>query len=443
MLPYRQCLRPALFASSILIACLPSIVSAANLREIFELARVNDPRILAADFERRAAELDVPIARAARRPNLSLRVDRDYEFNSTLGRDNVGRDDEEGRLEPSLVLNIPVYNRRSNVGVDVASATVDEARLSFLQQEQTLFLRTSELYFAVLRAEDSVRIGEAALDAFDSQVELASELVAERLVPRSDEQEAQASRDSARASLIDARNQLSATQEALRVAIAQYPPTLAAIRDDVSLDSPDPSNVEDWIEKGFERNPTLRLTRLQLERSKLLVDLAKAEYYPTVDLLSTYTYTFSDRGGNDDSEVGEIALQLNVPIYQGGVVNARAAQADLRRELTSQQLSFTQRGVEQQIRNSYANVTASIGRAKALQQAVISNEESLEGIRVGVEVQTRTIVDLLDATSRLTTARVELSSVRYDYLFNLLALKSFAGELTTDDLSFIDLWLDH
>ena len=86
-------------------------------------------------------------------------------------------------------------------------------------------------------------------------------------------------------------------------------------------------------------------------------------------------------------------------------------------------------------------MNASIGRAKALEQAVRSNEASLEGICLGVEVQTRTIVDLLDATIRLITAKVELSAVRYDYLFNLLALKSFFGELVPADLSSIDQWL--
>ena len=428
------CIKPLVIY--VLCAGFSSSASAENLRDIFELARANDPRILAADYERQAAELEVPIARAARRPSLNLTLDRDYEYDSTFSPDK-----EESRTEPGLVLNIPIYNRRSNVGISIAEAVVDEAQLSFVQQEQTLFLRTADLYFAVLRAEDNVEIAQTAQEAFQSQVELATELVAERLVSSSDVKEAQASLESARASVIDAQNQFSATQEALRVAIGTYPPVLAAIREDVSLDEPDPADVDAWVEKGIENNPTLRLTQLQLERSTLQVDLARSGRYPTLGVLTTYTYTDSDRESSDGSKNGEIALQLNMPLYQGGGVQARIAQANLRRELTTQQLSFTQRGVEQQIRNSFANVTASIGRAGALEQAVISNEASLEGIRIGVEVQTRTIVDLLDAISRLTNARVELSGARYDYLFNLLALKSFVGELSLDDLSLIDQWL--
>lgn len=412
-------------------------VQAENLLDIYEMARSNDPRILAAEYEKRAAEMDIPIARAARRPRLSLQLDRVHEYDSSLGGDN-----EEQRLEPGLLLNIPLYNRRSNIGISLAIAAADEAKLGFLQQEQALFLRTAELYFAVLRAEDNVEIAEAASQSFESQVELATELVAERLVSRSDVKEAQASLDSARAALIDAKNQLAAAQEAIRVAIAEYPPPLASIRNDILLESPEPDRVEDWVAMGLENNPVLRLTRLQLEQTYQRIDLAKSDSYPTVDISSSYTYIDSDRASNDGTEKGEIALKFNLPLYQGGAVQARTAQAELRRQLTSQQLSFTERGVEQQIRNSFANVAASIGRAKALEQAVISNEASLEGIRVGVEVQTRTVVDLLDATSRLTTARVELSGARYDYLFNILALKSFAGELSPDDLGSVDQWLE-
>lgn len=426
----------AVFAGVVNVAAF-SAASAANLRDIYEMARANDPRILSADFERQAAELDIPIARSARRPTLNLSLAQAHEYDSDFS------DERENRTEPSLVLRVPIYNRGNNIGVTLAESTADEAQLAFVQQEQILFLRTSELYFAVLRAEDNVEIAEAALEAFESQVRLASELVAERLVSRSDEQEAQASLDSARASLIDARNQLSAAQEALRVAIGIYPPSLAAIRSSVVLEPPEPANADEWVSMGLQNNPTLRLTMLQLESSLLRVDLAKSDKYPTVDFDTSYTYTNTDRNATDDRNLGEISVTLNMPLYLGGVVKARTAQANLRRKLTSQQLDLTRRGVEQQIRNAFANVTASIGRADALNQAVLSNEESLEGIRVGVEVQTRTIVDLLDATSRLTTARVELSGARYDYLINILALKSFAGELLPDDLSVIDQWLDN
>lgn len=419
------------------LTCAPIVQysHADNLRNIYELARANDPRILASDFERRAAQLDIPIAKAAKRPNVSLSLSQGFEYDSDF------TSEEDNFTEPSLMLSVPVYSRRNNVNVTLALAGVEEAELAFIQQEQALFLRTAELYFGVLRAKDGVEIAQTALEAFESQVALASELVAERLVSSSDEQEARASLDSATASLIEAKNQLSAAEEGLRVAIGRNPPTLAAISDNVPLEPPTPDNADAWVEMGLLNNPTLRLTQLQLRSAVLRIDQARSEYYPTVDFQSSYTYTESDRGATEDRNFGEIRLNVNVPIYQGGAVKARTAQADLRRALTTQQLSFTQRGVEQQIRNAFANVATSIGRARALEQAVVSNEDSLEGIRFGVEVQTRTIVDLLDATNRLATSRVELSGARYDYLMNLLALQSFAGELSLDDLSGIDRWL--
>ena len=412
--------------------------SAENLHDIFELARLNDPRILAADYERQAAELDVPIARSARRPRLNLFVDSDYEYDSSLGRDN-----EEGRLESGLTLTMPLYNRRNNVGIDIAQTAVDEAFIGFQFQEQSLFLRTADLYFEVLKSADNVRFSEAGLDAIKKQVNLAVELDSERLIPRSDVKEAQASMESANATVIDAKNSHAAAREALKVATGQYPGALSAIRENVTLASPVPDDAEHWVNLALTGNPSLRLARSQLQRAELEVDFARSARYPTLDLQSSYRHTNSDRESNDNEAVGDVAVRFNLPLYQGGGIQARTAQARLRKDLANQQMLFAERGVEEQVRNAFASINASIGRANALERAVQSNEASLQGIQAGVVEQTRTIVDLLDATSRLTQANVEFSAARYDYLLNLLALKSFAGELTSDDLSSVDEWLEN
>ena len=47
---------------------------------------------------------------------------------------------------------------------------------------------------------------------------------------------------------------------------------------------------------------------------------------------------------------------------------------------------------------------------------------------------TRTVVDLLDATTKLYSAKQQLSSARYGYILKLLQLKQVAGNLQEQDL---------
>jgi len=62
---------------------------------------------------------------------------------------------------------------------------------------------------------------------------------------------------------------------------------------------------------------------------------------------------------------------------------------------------------------------------------------------VGLEVGTRTIVDVLDAQSNLSLAKFQLIESKKNYILNVLALKSAAGSLSTKDVENVNQWLHH
>ena len=83
---------------------------------------------------------------------------------------------------------------------------------------------------------------------------------------------------------------------------------------------------------------------------------------------------------------------------------------------------------------NYNDVNAAIGSVRAYQQSVISAESALTATRAGYEVGTRTIVDLLDSTKKLYSAKQQLSAARYNYILKTLQLKQTAGTLKEQDL---------
>ena len=80
-------------------------------------------------------------------------------------------------------------------------------------------------------------------------------------------------------------------------------------------------------------------------------------------------------------------------------------------------------------------------RVKALKQSVKSNQTALEATEAGFEVGTRTTVDVLDARRRLFEAQRDYARSRYDYLINIVQLKSATGVLAPGDLSSINGFL--
>ena len=75
---------------------------------------------------------------------------------------------------------------------------------------------------------------------------------------------------------------------------------------------------------------------------------------------------------------------------------------------------------------------AAVGRLAVIADEL--NETALAAAEAGVEVGTRTTVDVLDAQQTLFGARSDLSRARYDYMLAVLELERAAGSLGPDDL---------
>jgi len=112
-----------------------------------------------------------------------------------------------------------------------------------------------------------------------------------------------------------------------------------------------------------------------------------------------------------------------------------------RHRASREKLDGALRGAERETRDAYLGVLSERARVNALKQSVTSNQTALEATEAGFEVGTRTTVDVLDARRRLFEAQRDYARSRYDYLINLVRLKSAAGVLSPQDLAYINEFL--
>src|SRR5699024_6474368 len=106
-----------------------------------------------------------------------------------------------------------------------------------------------------------------------------------------------------------------------------------------------------------------------------------------------------------------------------------------------EQTESTKREVERNVRSYYNNIIASISAIRAYEQTVISAESSLKATQSSYDVGTRTIVDVLNATTALYNAKQQLSDSKFNYLASILQLKYALGTLNPDDLTYVDAML--
>jgi hypothetical protein len=139
-----------------------------------------------------------------------------------------------------------------------------------------------------------------------------------------------------------------------------------------------------------------------------------------------------------DTRTASIGVELNLPIYQGGLTSSRVREAVANQERARQDLEFATREAGLQARQAWLNVNSGVARVRALEQALISTQAQLDSTKLGLDVGVRTNLDVLDAEQQVLSARRDLAAARYAYLLSALALKAAVGTLSPADLAELD-----
>lgn len=416
---------------------------AEDLLDIYQIALQRDALFQAAKAEYLAAREAKPQARSFLLPQLNAGAA--YErTDQEVDRDTGNLNSAFNTTQYGIQLNQVIFNRDLFIGLDQSELSVAqaEAQLEFARQE--LIVRVAQAYFEVLAAEDTLRFTVAEKKAIGRQLEQAQKRFEVGLIAITDVKEAQANYDGSVADEITARNEIEIARNSLAVVIGQFFGELSKLTDRMPLVTPDPADPDKWMEKGMEENLQLIATRLATEVSGLEVKRQRAGHYPTLDLSASADQTDINGGlfGARDTTELSAGVSLNLPIYQGGLVNSRTREAQHNFKAAQEQLTEQRRNIAKLARDSYLNVIAGISSVQALSRAVESNQAAADATQAGFEVGTRTSVDVLVSLRSLFEAERNYSLSRYDYLIDALLLKAAVGTLTVADLEQINSWLD-
>ena len=123
-----------------------------------------------------------------------------------------------------------------------------------------------------------------------------------------------------------------------------------------------------------------------------------------------------------------IGVQLSVPLYAGGYVNASVRAALAQQEQANELLEAGRRDLELRIHSEFRNVSEGRMRIRALEQAARSANQLAHSSRKSFEGGARTLVDVLNADQQAARAMRDLARARYLYLLSCIRLQSLAGE---------------
>lgn len=433
-------MRPS-FALLIVLFALPFGAAAADtLLSVYDRAVTFDATFQAAAFARDGAREAYPQARATVLPLVELGAAYSYSDTETqlAGQPPQTRTGTNRSLD--LTVSQALFNWSAFKQLDFAQQQVALANAEYGIAGESLILRVAQAYFGLLSANDTLRSTRAENEAVGRQLEQARERFEVGLSAITDVQEAEARFDLTEADLISAERRVDAAREALvEIAGAVDGGTVASLQPEIPLPVPQPAQIEVWAEAASQGNLRLLAGEIAIGAAEAGVKIAQGGRLPTLGARASLSDGRSETGVFPaDNTTSSIGVQLTVPIFSGLATTSRIDQAKSLLDQRRSERDATRRSVERQARDAYQGVIAGAARVRALNRAVTSSRTALEASETGLEVGTRTSIDVLNAQQQLFFAERNALQARYDYLIAVLTLKQAAGSLGRADLAAIE-----
>jgi protease secretion system outer membrane protein len=428
-------LRRVAFAVGAICALQAGSASALTLQQAYEAALKNDPAYRMNFYENEFGKENRVLGRSSLLPNVSA------SYSASRNRADIDAHDVLGHTStthPSYISRSSIVQLRQPIvnldGIARYRQGIAQSKQSAAQFEANtgeVALRVVGAYADALLAEDQVALSQVQRDLYLEQQKVNARLFEKGEGTKTDMLETQARLDLAEAQLLEALDNQATQRSTLEGVIGMDPGTLDKLAPGFQFAKLSPESFEDWKALALARNHDLEAARLGVEAARLEISKQRAGHAPRLDFIATYSKGDSETLNTytQDTVNRSIGIQLNVPIYAGGAVNATSRQAVASYERAKADLDVKTNKVLVELRRAHSLVASSVSRIGALVKATESSKELMKATEQSIKGGVRINLDLLNAQQQLFVSQRDLAQARYGYLLGLLRLRAAAGTL--------------
>lgn len=415
---------------------------ALDLGDAYALALRNDPTWQGSIAEREAGLENLAIGRAGLLPRLSYRYNRarnDSEVTQRSQFGDVTTQRDYRSYSSTLTLEQPLFDYAawSDYRRGVAQAALADER--YRGRGQELMVRLFGAYSEALFANEQIALAQAQRRTYAEQMTLNERLLKGGEGTRTDVLETRARYELAQAQEIEAGDNLDAALHALQAIIGEPVAVedLAPMTADFRVQPLTPTRFERWRDLAVAHNAELASQRHGLEVAEQNIERQRAGHLPSLSAYASkgISSSSSESSYNQRYDTDSIGVQLSVPLYAGGGVQALVRQARAQRDAAGFELDAQLNDTLTQLRRQFNLCASGTAKIRAYDLAVKAASALVQATRKSVRGGERVNLDVLDAEQQLFSARRDLAQARHEYLRAWLQLRYLAGVLEAGDLN--------
>ena len=303
-----------------------------------------------------------------------------------------------------------------------ASELAEKANQAELQDRRLRVLEEAALnYYETLLSKEQVKIAEDQLKARQAHLQEAKNLVKAGSAAPFDIKRDEAAQANSEQQLLEAQTRAGLARLRL-FTLLQRPDRGEELEPVEQLPLPPQPDLP----KALARRYDLQASRWGAEAARARVQLAEAQNNPNLGLQSDYN--LRTQTSFVPASQWSVGLNFQIPLYDGGISDARANQA---REVVEQLLALSDQAERNaqlelnsltlELRNRYQRLDVTFRNQESAQEAArIARLRYQNGLSTNVE--------LLDSEAALTSAQRDRVAAHYQYLQTLARYRRAAAE---------------
>lgn len=394
-----------------------------TLAQAETIALKNNPQITIGRLHALEAQQFVRESRSALLPNAYLSL--------------TGVDANPGSRLTAGFLNNPILFPRAAGGAAVNQLVTDFGRTTNLlssseysakAEDQNaaatradILLAVDQAFYGSLDTEALVRVAEETVQARQTLVDKVQALTDAKLKSELDLSFSKVELARAKLLLLEARNNFQTALAGLS-AILGYPneQNFQLVEETAPLVPPTP-DVQPLIQQAMQQRPEIKALQFDVESAQKFSSAEHDLWRPSVNALGVVGEA-PVRDNHIPNWYGAVGVNVNIPVFNGFLFNARAKAADLQTEVNRQRLTDLQNSISRDVRISWQDTNRAYERLSVTKQLREQADLALDLAQARYNLGLGSIVEFTQAELQKTEADIADTDATYQYRLTQMVL---------------------
>lgn len=422
-----------LLMSATIFGLSATAANALTLAEAIEKSTTEHPEVHISMQNREAIRQEWKGAVGGYMPTVNVQLGTGHEHsNNPTTRNRANRNDKEGhralwRNEARLTVNQMLFDGfETDAETCQQRARYESATYEIQEVRENVALRTVEAYLNVMRAKDQLALQKENVSIHQKYLSQMKKRATSGKGAQADVRQAQGRLALAEANMLSAKGDYRKAQIDFNEITGVKPKGLKKyIKPLKGL----PSNLENALERALENNPALKSAHSDIEAAEKAVKVAKAAFYPRLDLELEAARNHNLDGSEDANNEYSAMTRMRYNVYNGGSDTAKKNERKARLEEAKDALQRDTRLVEENVYTTWSELQTAKKRITPLASHVNSANQTRTAYKQQFDIGQRSLLDVLDSEVEYVNAKSAHINGKYAVDFAIFELLSHEGTL--------------